>query len=440
MKNAGSYPKIKLFFILCCLFSFQYIAAQDIKIKGQAVDYAGEELRFYTYSDLITYTEETLFRCTVDDKGNFEGSGKFMHEEIVMARSGIYTVYFYGIPGAEYTLYLPPKTHKTRADSLNPFFTEIPIHAGVATSAPNDINRLMMEGSEQTNGNKNYEHYLYYREGLLKFQSVRQKVKNISLNYFRDKPVLYYNEAYMDLFNYVYYRYFEFAQRYDPQLALIIDTKRGLPALKSYLLKDDVFKDDALLELVILKNLYDNFYAGIFQPEGLLALVVEVRQQTKYEQHKLIADNIINKVTLLLPGYVPPDFKLYDTEGKLYTLKDFKGKALYLMFCSVSNYGCIQNFEALFTLHNIYHDMLEIAVICMDEDMETVKKFKNNERFRWIFLHYGNEPDMLNKYDIKTLPAYFLLDKEGKIILSPAPSPAGDLEAEFIKLDDVQRR
>jgi hypothetical protein len=234
-------------------------------------------------------------------------------------------------------LYLPPYEAKSPADSLNPFYEEMPIHAGVRTTMVDDINRLMLEGNCKQVGNYEYEAYCRYREGMVRYQSVRQKVRYLSVNYFRDRPVLYHNEAYMDLFNQIYGRYFEFAHRQDTRLKAIINQRKGLSALKTFLLRDSTFHDNALLELVILKNLFDNFYTNIFQHEGLLSLVEEVEATTPYAEHATIAGNIIRRVTLLMPGYAPPAFALYDTEGDLHRLDDFKGKALYLVFCKVFN-------------------------------------------------------------------------------------------------------
>jgi peroxiredoxin len=200
------------------------------------------------------------------------------------------------------------------------------------------------------------------------------------------------------------------------------------------MLRDSTFHDDALLELVLLKNLYDNFYTNSFSREGLLSLVKEIEAATPYVEHKRIAQNIIRKVTLLMPGYAPPDFALYDTDGKLYHLSDFRGKALYLIFCRVFNYSVLNAFEKLVILHNIYGDAVEIAVISADDDFASLKDFCTRERYRWPFLHYGNDPEVLKRYDIKALPTYFILDKDGKLMLSPAPSPLDDLEGLFMEI------
>ena len=426
-----------LFFIHCAsLAAF----AQSIGIQGAAPDYAGTTLRFCTYSDYITHAEDHVVQCTVDSAGKFSGAGTLSHEGMVFARAGSYFIYFYAVPNGSYTLYLPPYEAKSLADSLNPFYEELPIHAGVHTTAEGDINRLMLEGDCTPVGNAHYEAYCRYRKGMERYQSVMQKVRYLSAHYFRDQPVLYHNEAYMDLFNQIYGRYFEFAQRENGRLRSIIDLRKGLATLKTFLLRDSTFHNNAVLELAILKNLHDNFYANLFEHEGLLALVKEVEATTPYPEHRNIAGNIIRRVTLLMPGYAPPPFELYDTEGNLHRLDDFKGKALYLIFCKVFSYSVMNAFEKLFTLHNVYRDAVDVAIISVDDDPAQLKAFRDRERYRWPFLHYSHNPDILKQYNIEVLPSYFLLDREGKLLLAPAPSPLGDIENTFIKLHAESNR
>ncbi|MDR3236380.1 MAG: redoxin domain-containing protein [Prevotellaceae bacterium] len=441
---SGSVPHMaRLLGTLIGLHIGAWASAQTIGIQGNAPDYAGVTFRFYAYNDYITYTEDLIMQCTVAADGSFAATGTLTHEGMIFARTGTYFLYFYAVPNADYTLYPPPRKEKSKTDSLNLFFEETPIHVGTHTTAANDINRTMMDGdcpSAANTAGTSYFAYCRYRQGLEKYRSVKQKVKSLAIHYFRNQPILYYNEAYMDLFNQVYNRYFEFMQRDEAQLLDIINRERNLPQLKAFILRDTTFRDDALLELVMLKNLYENFYTPTFSHESLLSLVKAVAQTTLYAENKNIAQNIINRVTLLMAGYTPPDFTLYDTAGAAYHLADFRGKALYLIFGKVFSYVSINAFEKLFTPYNVYHDAIEIVVVSVDEDTAQLQEFCRNERYRWHFLHYGDNPDVLKKYNISVLPTYFLLDKEGKLLLSPAPSPFGDIEQVFKQLHNKANR
>jgi hypothetical protein len=49
-------------------------------------------------------------------------------------------------------------------------------------------------------------------------------------------------------------------------------------------------------------------------------------------------------------------------------------------------------------------------------------------------LHYGNQSSIIREYDIRAFPTYYLIDRNGKLAISPAPSPAEEFEARFFKL------
>jgi len=51
-----------------------------------------------------------------------------------------------------------------------------------------------------------------------------------------------------------------------------------------------------------------------------------------------------------------------------------------------------------------------------------------SNNYSWTFLHYSHSPEILDDYDIKGYPTYFLIDKDGKLLASPAISPAEGFE------------
>jgi len=44
------------------------------------------------------------------------------------------------------------------------------------------------------------------------------------------------------------------------------------------------------------------------------------------------------------------------------------------------------------------------------------------------------QPEVLKEYDIRAFPTYFLIGPDGKLILSPAPSPAEDFEQRLFEI------
>lgn len=455
-------------FILLNVWAFS-AAAQSVKISGQSKSYAGEEIVFYQYSDLITMAELEIGRCKADNNGAFNCLIKVTETTYIFSHLGIYRIYLFVEPGKTYNLALPERENKTESQRLNPFFRETDLFVGITNIDKSDINfltnsfdlsfnekfDLIIKDTYKGKTNINidslintlesrytqfsqsyFSTYRYYRYGLLKQLTYIQKTRSTSEHYFLNKPVKYNNTAFMELFNLVYDKYFIFFSRTEKGNAVFknISQDKSYSALKKTLSTDDVLTNDTLKELVILKGLHDGFFDDKFSRSALLTILDSLYFTTKIPEHLVIAENIRTKVTHLLAGFVPAPFELYDTNGDLFKLDDFKGKYVYLNFCATSSYTCLQEFSILQKLYEKHKQLLEIVTICTDEDKMDITNLLKNTGYEWTFLHFGNKPEIVKDFDIRAYPTYFLIGPDRKLLLSPAPSPQEDFEVRFFKI------
>lgn len=450
------------------LFSSNTLLAQ-VKLLGNAPSYKGEELIFYSFSDMITQTEEELARCKVATDGKFSCELKIDETTYIFSHLGIYRAYMFVEPGQDYKIVLPPFEPKTESQRLNPFFREVDLHIGIENMKPNDLNYLISTFDLAFNENFDqivmeaysgvqtisldsliirledifskhnqpfFNAYRKYRYGLLSQLSLMQQSRSISENYFQDKPILYNNPSYMELFNLLFDKYFLFISRSETGNAVFnnITGQRSYTNLKNTLAQDDVLQNDSLLELVILKGLHDGFFDDKFSRSALLAVLDSIYTTSKIAEHIMIAQNIRSKVTRLLAGFVPAPFELYDVNGNLLSLRNFEGKYVYLNFCSTSSYTCLQEFSLLEKLYEKHRKRLEIVTISVDRDINDLKNFLDQTHYNWTFLHYGNKPDIIKDFDVRAFPTYFLIGPDRRLITSPAPSPKENFEIQFFRL------
>ena len=458
----------KIFFALTFCMSFYTSQSQETSVYGNAPDYKGEEIVFYHISDFITSTETEVGRCRVDESGNFNCNIKILETTYVFSYLGIYKVYFFAEPKQKYQILLPPKEDKTEAQRLNPFFRETDLQIGILNIDKTDINYLinsfdlafnanfdqivmdaykgknkldidslinLIETKYKNIGNKYFDAYRTYRYGLLRQVTFYKKSTSISNELFLNKPVLYNNPSYMELFNLVYDKYFLFISRSTSGSEIAKDISvRSLSKLKETLSDSEVLSNDTLMEMVILKALYDEFFSDNFSRSALLTLLDSVYRSTRNPEHLLIAENIRNKITKLLPGFVPNSFILKDVNGNEINLDKFEGKYVYLNFCTTTSYTCLQEFSLLDKIYKKYNKHLEIVTISADREINDLKSFLKNSGYTWTFLHYGNKPDIIKDFDIRAYPTYFLIGPDKKLMLSPAPSPKENFEMKFFQL------
>jgi peroxiredoxin len=197
--------------------------------------------------------------------------------------------------------------------------------------------------------------------------------------------------------------------------------------------KSSNFSNDTLTELVILKQLHDEYYGAEFSRSGLLKILDSLSLSTQIEEHKKISRCIRNKITRLQAGFEPPSFELRDTDGKLVRLSDYIGKYVYLNFCTCQSYTCLNEFNMLAELNRKHGDRLTILTIATDPMEEVLRQFLVKNNYSWKFLHYDNQPEILKEYDIRAFPTYFLIGPDGKLIYSPALSPSENFETKLFE-------
>lgn len=459
---------MRLVSLLILLLSIPATLLGQVTLTGSAPSYKGQTITFLGYADFITNTEEELGKCEVSKKGEFQCDIKTTETSFIFTDLGIYRGYIFVEPHKTYRIVLPEYQEKSEEQRLNPFFKEVEVQLGIEQMAPNDLNYLISSFDLLFNenfdlliqqayaGNKylptdsiissienrfaEHNHsffntYRTYRYGLLKQLVYMQQSKSISKNYFAHKPIRYNNPSYMELFNLVYDKYFLFNNNplSDTAQTGNMLNQRKFSEIKRLLTKNEDIQNDTLVELVILKGLYDGFFDDKFSRTALLTILDSLYRNTSIPEHLFIAGNIRSKVTRLLPGFVPSPFELYTVDGKLKSLNDFQGKYIYLNFCTTTSYACLQEFTLLEKLYEKHQDRLEVVTVSADRDIEDLKNLLTQTGYSWTFLHYGNKPEIIKNFDIRAFPTYFLIGPDNRLVLSPAPSPRENFEIQFFQ-------
>ncbi len=474
MKNAlFGLNKMRTILVLLLLhISSLFAGAQQVTISGNDPAYAGCVLTFYSINNYFCNEETKLGECTVAANGNFTVSFPCHDTRLIYTCLGIFNARFFVEPGFVYKVKLPPRTDKSPEEASSPFFKEVIVYMSIL-SVKNDkgqkivpekeLNLLTVKFDETFNplydqlavdavlkrppakldstistfrkglvpsDNHYFNDYAFYRSGLLYYAAQRNGVKYISDTYFADKPIKYDNEAYMELFNTTYEKYFMYFGRTGEGEAIydVVNIHESFSGLKRLLARDGVLPTNDLRELVILKNIYDEFYSDRFSRQALLHLLDSAIVQTKIERHKEIAGEIRSKITRLLRGFAPPDFQLYNQDSTLVSLQHYKGKYIYLMFCTTQNYVCFSQYELLEKLHETHGKWLQIVVVSADDRLSNMRNFRKKNGYQWDFLHYANDPDVLKRYDVRIFPTCYLIDPDGKLVMSPAPTANDNLE------------
>ncbi len=448
--------------------------SQQVIIKGNAKSYAGDVLYWQKYSDLISNTEEIIAKCKVAKNGDFEF--KFNTNETISTfiDLDVFQVFLYVEPGKEYRIVLPKKTKKLPEDKLNPFFEPYNYYVRILNSTGNELTKQIEEfdnlytsnlqkslkqnsvlsksvidsvihNIKKETGNSDnqfFNDYKTYSYASLKFMAYKQNKEQLIKQYIYNKPVLYNNPAYINLFKQLFDNHLSYLAKNDKgkKIPYYLIRYRSLSGVKSVMDSVDYLSNDTLQEVVICKSLYDNFYNEDFPQKSIIAVIDSVKQHGVNAENRIIAGNILNKITHLLVGYEAPDFKLYNQYRQKYTLKKIKGSFVYLNFVNPNSYTCLQQLEVLKTMYEKEYDKLKIVSVFVCDDIKTMRAFVKEHKYKWDFLHCPNN-DILKKYKVRVFPTYYMINPEGKLVMSPAfPPTENSFEARYYDILKAWKR
>lgn len=464
------YKRMKLGFVLLLgmlALAFPSHAKSDTTILyGNDANYINKTIEVYGYSDFITRKTILLAKDTVDSLGNFELQIPIQYTRLVQVPFDYYNGLLYVEPNEEYEIILPEYREKSFVDILNPYFQQVDFYLGIKNAKSTNINLLIFEFDDiyQRYIDENYyaiytkpqeanvdavienieklydtvpdsyfRNYRTYKYAVLKYVSYMRNSLYVSKDYFNDMPVSYQNTAYMDLFNQLYVNYLMFYGNSSEGERLYSD----IALAKSPCLAKQTFSNnldltrDSVQELVLLKGLHDAFQFNDYPFNSMLIVLDSIAYSSKINEHKIIAQNIKEKVLHLREGYPAPDFELRDNLGLLRKRSDYLANYIYLNFCSVESFPCQQDFLLLKELHEKYKTEFKIISISIDEDFEKAKAYFKQNGFEWTLLSYNLEPEVLKEYKVRAYPTYYLIDPKGKMVMSPAASPGENFEYRF---------
>jgi len=155
----------------------------------------------------------------------------------------------------------------------------------------------------------------------------------------------------------------------------------------------------------------------------------------KYEKFKELVTNpeyteeVGNMYLLtvgLAPGMPAPDFTLTDIDGNQVSLSDFKGKVVYLDFWASWCGPCLQQIPSARELKSRMEGQdVVFLYVSVDEDEAAWRKKVADEKIEGIHVNVpGFQHEVPKSYNIRGVPAFFIIGRDGNIFDNRAPRPS----------------
>lgn len=158
----------------------------------------------------------------------------------------------------------------------------------------------------------------------------------------------------------------------------------------------------------------DPDYAHIGMVRSLYGRMSEADRAT--EKGKLITE-YMNLPPTVGKGDEMVDGDLYDTEGKLRHLSEFKGKYILLDFWSQGCGPCVQSIPEMEEVAEQYKDIMAVVSISQDTKESWLKYVAEHKMGgnQWNELRAGNT-GLAAAYQVKGIPHYVMIAPDGKIV------------------------
>jgi thiol-disulfide isomerase/thioredoxin len=141
------------------------------------------------------------------------------------------------------------------------------------------------------------------------------------------------------------------------------------------------------------------------------------------EKHKIAFKKLFHKKNNE-KGKPSPDFKFVGFDKNTYSLKDFKGKYIYIDIWASWCSPCIKEIPHLQKLEKEFSEKINFVSIAWNDSSKNWNNFIKSKNLKGFQLFGEKGSAFFKFFNIEGIPRFILLDKEGKIIESKAKRPS----------------
>jgi len=454
---------LKLLFILYAISPvYTQVKSDSIQIRGVGSFYKNEEIGLFAIEDYISGKEKCILKSKVDSVGFFEFKIPRLYTQKLVLRAKKNYSWIYVQPGGNYLVTLPELNEK---DTKNPKGNQVNLTFYRLDST--DINYKILSFQNWLDNEMSQFYHLkkvkpteydarykkmkkragdlYGKDTSLFFryqvkftfaemddletvsaQTRQQKYVQNLVKY----PVYYNNEAYMNYFNLYYGNLTSFLSNSVKDKLYDAVAYRSPSLAMAALGEEPELKNIQIRELSLIKLFYDQFYEKRYPKTNLILMLDSISQYSKFQKHRLIAGNVLDRITDLTPGTRFIDFSLKcDNNKDTLTNQKLEGKHVYIHFYDPTIAESKREIEPMLNLYEKYKDYIQFVTIVVETNGTKI----SNVNFPWSVVRISEKDEFIQKCKINSFSSYILIDAAGYIVVYPALKPIPNSDYDTIE-------
>ncbi len=453
-------------FVIPLLLLSCHLNAQKSVVSGKAFDYSAKEITFYTIPDPVLHQKLELGTTKVATDGTFSLTLPVSETIEIYADLEKYCGTMVVEPGKNYVVTLPPFSLRTSNEAHSSYFKPAPYWLGLPGTENSDLNftvrSFVMDFNSETAKNTvsiyqsqskevvneiierletKYPAYKNeYFKTLKKYYfaeltyAVNQRTPEFVIKkYFATEPVQLHHPVYRRAFETIFSDFLR-KQAQDIQNREIVTITNSGNYLKLVSFFEDHGYQKEFAELVVLKGLNDGYYTNTFSKEGVLKAIEMAQTSTTSPILEPIAHQIKRKLSLLAVGGKAPSVKLNNLKNETVTLDQFRGRFIYLSFFNSKSSDCKAELDSIVSIEKKLRQVLAVVSVALDDDFDAAIKLWKTKGYKWELLNGSKQKQLIINYNASITPAFYLIDPNGALKFSQAPSPSHGFEPLFLKM------
>jgi len=369
-------------------------------------------------------------------------------------------------PGKNYTVTLPPFSLRTSNEAHSSYFKPAPYWLGLPAKDNSDLNFAVrsfvadfnsetvkntisiyqkqskevvneiierIEAKYSANKNEYFKTLKKYYFAELEYAVNQRTPEFVIQKYFSTEPVQLHHPIYQRAFETIFSDFLR-KQSQNIQNREIVHLTNSGNYLKLVSLFENRGYKKEFAELVVLKGLNDGYYTNTFAKEGVMKAIEMAQTATTSAILQPIAHQIKRKLSLLAVGGKAPAIKLNNLKKMPVTLNQFRGKFIYLSFFNSKSSDCRAELDSIVSIEKRLRQVLTVVSIALDDNFDAAVKLWNSKGYKWELLDGSKQKQLINNYNASITPAFYLIDPDGALKLSQAPSPSHGFEPLFLKM------
>ena len=256
--------------------------------------------------------------------------------------------------------------------------------------------------------------------------------------YLKDKKAQFNNPSYVDfLLQFYQGAVYKMAvvNRYQ-ECKKACDGKEAFAKLDQMLLEEEPKLHDVYVRrLVLIEGIDGIFGQREFEDEKLIRALKNFAGLSSNSVHAAAAKNIAVKHEKLAKGSDAPEIEFRDLDGVEKRLSDFEGTYVFLELTDATNGYCQRETNVIPNLKEEFRN-IRFVTVCVGNTKAEMQSLQKQVNIGWEFGGVQISSSVMDDYDIKSLPLFFIIDPAGKLYSVPAKDPTKGAQGELMSLNE----